>query len=43
MTAMKDLKSVPLAQSVLVITESWWVFSSLSLVADGAFQVFQGF
>lgn len=43
MTATKVLKSVPLAQSVLVITKSWWVLSSLSLAADDAFQVFQGF
>lgn len=42
-TAMKVLKSVPLAQSVLVITKSWWVLSSLSLVADNAFQLFGGF
>lgn len=40
-TAMKVLKSVPLAQSVLVITTSWWVSSSLFLVAHDAFQVFQ--
>ena len=42
-TATKVLKSAPLAQSVLVITKSWWVLSSLSLVADDAFQVFHGF
>lgn len=39
-TAMRVLKSVPLAQSVLVITV---VLISLWLVAHGAFQVLRGF
>lgn len=40
-TAMKALKSAPLAQSVSVITMTWWVLSSLFVVAGGAFQVLQ--